>query len=292
MASCKFALEYPSSEIDTQFTCPHRAISGKSFCIFHDTDPGDDKSINKKFCELVDNANKNNESLMCIGFRLSNLIFPKEIKIRIYLRHATLNDVDFDSVHFLDEADFSYSNLKEPNFSNAIFEKNAYFILSHIGGKSYFRETRFYGEANFNGAEFRGEANFYPAFFIFKKEREHTCISITKRTSPATLTYFNMTKFFAGVRFDGSVFEHPAFFNGTYFRPHVSFISASFDNWVDFNTAHFDGNAHFNFTKFSPFQIMLSHILMEQILTRLILNVLNLTACISITITSLTKVPK
>jgi uncharacterized protein YjbI with pentapeptide repeats len=256
VTSCKFSAgkeiyytDYSNNQ-KTKFVCPYKPAGGKSLCVFHEVKKTNNQNVNKKFCELVSSANKSNKPLLCIGFKISNLEFPKEIKNMIYLNYAQLDNIDFGNVHFLDNADFSYSSFNEPNFSGAIFEKKAYFILARFDGKSFFRESRFYDDANFNIAEFSGEASFYPTYFLIKREKASPYLAYENKPTRAPLTSFNMAKFFSGVRFDGSVFDHQVSFYDTCFKPYAGFTSTTFNSIADFQKAHFEGYAYFGLSKF------------------------------------------
>jgi hypothetical protein len=109
-------------EFDTQnkirYKCQQPTISGKKYCIFHEyyekdnnATKDDNEKTNDEFRKLVELSNKSGDDLICIGFKLSNLTFPKEIKSKLYLSHAILDNIDFDGARFDDDVDFSYSHL-------------------------------------------------------------------------------------------------------------------------------------------------------------------------------------
>ena len=54
------------------YECPHRALTGKHYCVFHDNEYAQNNSdkVMNSFYTLVDEAVQNTKPLFCIGFYL------------------------------------------------------------------------------------------------------------------------------------------------------------------------------------------------------------------------------
>jgi len=237
------------------YQCPVNSIPGLEICIFHyHNDPNrDNDTVNKAFLKLLDDSTKKRSRLLTVGFKLENLNFPKEVNTKIFFQEASLTGIKFDNVHFNQDIIFDHANLTNVSFFGATFEKVVYFIYAKFKGQTLFRDAKFIDEANFNLAEFFDLADFRSCIFGDKMVRHCSCMRPTrfvplKNTQP--LTYFNGTKFYAGVRFDGVTFERQTLFDDTTFRLYASFISAGFHKALAFTGAHFDCDVSFNITRF------------------------------------------
>ena len=261
---CKYGREkevkyFDSAENDwVQFKCD---VDSKEdgYCIFHHPTywERNKDEVKNEFMKKVENAIKNQEKLICIGYNLPEIhLYKKEFKADVYFENTIFHEgVDFRNTRFFKEANFNYTKFhNEVHFENAEFFKEATFIDTEFLKKVSFLSTKFFEKANFKNAIFHEEADFQKAEF------SEGAIFIDVNFFKAA--YFSGT-IFREAYFVRVIFHGVASFNNTIFHEGVDFRNTRFFKEANFNNAEFFGrtlfdyaefldNVSFDKTKFSP----------------------------------------
>ena len=147
------------------------------------------------------------------------------------------------------------SSSADIDFSNLVFEQDAFFEGYSFSRFSCFRSAVFSGDTSFRGAAFSvlasfdGAAFFGPAIFdgVFFSARAVASFHGAAFSGGAA---FGDATFSNDAIFDRAVFSLNAFFKGTAFFDQASFFGATFSGEADFDGAAFPAGANFNGTSF------------------------------------------
>lgn len=162
---CKYGREKEVEYFDfteneyISFECDEDAKED-GYCIFHHPTywERNKDEVKNEFMKKIENAIKNQEKLICIGYNLP------EVNLTGYTFET---DVCFDDTIFHEKADFVYTEFskgvsfanvkfKEVNFKHAIFREEAYFPFAEFSKEANFSYAEFYGETIFDDAKFLG----------------------------------------------------------------------------------------------------------------------------------------
>jgi uncharacterized protein YjbI with pentapeptide repeats len=182
---------------------------------------------------------------------------------RVNLSGAVLVDIDFKR-----------ADLRNANFSRAVFIGKANFEAARFLDDGAFTEAKFLSNANFSHAAFDGNAQFQRVEFLqstvfhlaqFNQDAlfMHSLFNQDAVFSNAEFSgrsYFNSVRFefstaFQGARFDGIASFHgtrvkkTATFKDVRFKSHVLFMEALFGGATTFINAEFTADADTNFDK-------------------------------------------
>ena len=79
------------------YDCPRHAVTDRGYCEFHDPHywREHEEEVRSKFEKIVENALKNNEKLLCIGFHLPTVKIKGKFEKPAYFTDAVFQEADF-----------------------------------------------------------------------------------------------------------------------------------------------------------------------------------------------------
>ncbi|MEK6690077.1 MAG: pentapeptide repeat-containing protein [Nitrospirota bacterium] len=220
----------------------YKDVEDNEYCIFHA--PKGEKGItlqdfNKLIFERIDEANK--ESKSC---NLSGTVFEGDITFDLGKDNLLLG-LNFSSSTFSGRAWFIGTLSDDTDFSRAMFDSEAFFLVTFLGNASFFsaifRKYANFSEAKFNKntvfayATFNEKASFLKS--IFNKEADFLGATFNQ------LADFSKAKFFKKANFSSD--GHQAIFNGK-----ANFSKAEFCEEAEFPWAEFIEKTDFSDAKF------------------------------------------
>lgn len=285
MVRCKYTAKYNIDFEKTaiirrlpKYECPHEAIPGRDYCIFHDEEyqrnhPEIYVELERKFFEEIKEKVENNEPIICIGYTLPRVVLDSE-ETKKFFGTDEFNLVVFDKCKFdtlvfsgikIKTAHFKGVKFGNVDFSDVAFE-NAYFTAAKFHGNSVFRGAEF-KSVLFDGlVEFRGEVDFIGCNFDYVSFgdaffHEYACFAGARfKRAYFTSTKFNLVdfstedviwkaKFEELANFENAIFFEKANFKGVEFSGDANFSGAEF-NEANFSGAIFKGSSYFGNTTF------------------------------------------
>jgi uncharacterized protein YjbI with pentapeptide repeats len=165
---CKYEQEYfdfASGKTKT-YKCEEDAVEG-GLCIFHHKTYWKEhkNEVRKKFMEKVEDAIRNKNSLLCIGYNLPEVdLSDKKFEASVYFTRAIFHEgVIFARAKFSSTVDFSFATFFSlADFSFTEFSSEAEFNGTTFSSFAYFRETIFssLAYAYFSDATFKEIVSF------------------------------------------------------------------------------------------------------------------------------------
>lgn len=262
---CKYKACYLNLESNKRkkFMCRNPAISS-CLCKFHEPEyltRETEKEIVMLFMHKMKNAMKQKRPLMCIGYRLPQIIVKnKKFAKSVYFAKAIFEDViRFEGTTFKSAVQFSESQFKRGlRFSRTIFEDQVDFSDAKINGSSLIFDSTFEEKVKFEGAEI-SNITFDSTF-----KKIATFVRTKVKKTSFSLSTFNEVDFtdaislleldFYRTKFEKAIFERATIKNSRFTQAIFNEASFSYSNFlgkIDFKDAEFKGRTYFQNCKFN-----------------------------------------
>jgi len=216
------------------FTCEEDAVED-GLCIFHHPEYWKDHKdeVRKKFMEKVEDAIRNKDSLICIGYNLPKVdLSGKAFKAPVYFKDAT----------FYEDVNLGNTNFSVADFTDTKFLSRAYFIGATFSSRADFTDTKFLSRAYFNDAIFSSKVYFNRTKFSEADFVEAKFFSIAYFIGAtfSSATTFNEAKFLEGVLFDYATFLDAVSFVNSDFLPDILEKCLKPYNCISFRHSNFE----------------------------------------------------
>ncbi|MFC7199214.1 pentapeptide repeat-containing protein [Halospeciosus flavus] len=235
--------EDASLERDEPWECPHDAVEGEEYCVFHLSTAHRselgirDRQVRAELIAAVESDSDTRNEFVGATFGELDL---RDRKINstnalpINFRHCTFEGkVRLQDAHVVDQLDFSHSYFRSRfELDSARFDSD---LICY--------DCAFDGVMSASTARFSGRGVFSRAGF------EHTA-AFNNGTTFDDDAIFTGTTFRSNAKFTGTQFEGRAFFRGSEFRYRALFTSASFADIASFADARFTDATVFDSVRF------------------------------------------